>query len=54
MLSSIRKEICRKINCNYNFARIHKSLSNPYPRTPAMAAGVDNHIWTIEEIIKLV
>lgn len=23
----------------YNFARPHKSLANPYPRTPAMAAG---------------
>ncbi len=38
----------------YNFARVHKSLSNPYPRTPAMAAGIENHIWTIKEIIKLV
>lgn len=31
----------------YNFARVHKSLSNPYPRTPAMAAEIENHIWTI-------
>ena len=38
----------------YNFARPHKSLANPYPRTPAMAAGIENHIWTIEEIIKLI
>ncbi|MCL5987084.1 MAG: IS1 family transposase [Actinobacteria bacterium] len=38
----------------YNFARPHKSLSNPYLRTPAMAAGIENHIWSIEEIIKLV
>jgi IS1 family transposase len=37
----------------YNFARPHKSLANPYPRTPAMAAGVSNHIWTIEEIVRL-
>jgi IS1 family transposase len=37
----------------YNFARVHKSLANPYPRTPAMAAGIENHIWTIEEIVKL-
>ena len=37
----------------YNFARPHQSLANPYPRTPAMAAGVSNHIWTIEEIVKL-
>lgn len=38
----------------YNFARPHKTLANPYPRTPAMAAKLTNHIWTIEEIVKLV
>jgi IS1 family transposase len=39
---------------HYNFARTHKTLATPYPRTPAMAAGIANHIWTIEEIVKLV
>ncbi len=39
---------------HYNFARPHKTLANPYPTTPAMAAGVTDHIWTIEEIVKLV
>jgi len=39
---------------HYNFARPHKTLANPYPRTPAMAAGVSDHIWTIEEIVKLI
>jgi len=34
----------------YNFCRVHKSLTNPYPRTPAMAAGLTDHVWTIEEI----
>ena len=38
---------------HYNFARPHKTLAKPYPRTPAMAAGVSDHIWTIEEIVKL-
>lgn len=38
----------------YNFARVHKSLSNPYHRTPAMAAGVDNHIWSIKDILNLI
>jgi hypothetical protein len=38
----------------YNFARVHKSLANPYPRTPAMAAGIECHIWTIEDIVKLI
>jgi IS1 family transposase len=34
---------------NYNFARIHKSLRV----TPAMAAGVTDHVWTFEEIAAL-
>lgn len=38
----------------YNFARPHKTLANPYPRTPAMAVGISNHIWTIEEIVELI
>lgn len=38
---------------HYNFARSHKTLSNPYPKSPAMAAGLTNHIWSIEEIVKL-
>jgi len=37
----------------HNFARPHKSLANPYPTTPAMAAGVSDHIWTVEEIVSL-
>ena len=37
----------------YNFARPHRSLNDPYPRTPAMAAGVADHIWTCEEIAAL-
>jgi hypothetical protein len=32
---------------------VHKTLANPYPRTPAMAAGISDHIWSVEEIIKL-
>jgi IS1 family transposase len=37
----------------YNFARPHKTLANPYPRTPAMATGIENHIWTVDEIVRL-
>jgi len=37
----------------YNFARPHKTLANPYPRTPAMAAGITDHVWKIEEIVGL-
>jgi len=39
---------------HYNFARPHKTLGNPYPTTPAMASGIADHIWAIEEIVKLV
>jgi hypothetical protein len=34
---------------NYNFARVHKTLRV----TPAMEAGVADHIWKLEEIIGL-
>jgi len=34
----------------YNFAKIHKTLRV----TPAMEAGVADHVWTIEEICNLV
>ena len=37
----------------YNFARPHISLANPCHRTPAMAAGISNHVWTVEEIVSL-
>src|SRR5437762_8200729 len=33
----------------YNFARIHQTLRI----TPAMAAGVSDHVWSIDEIIAL-
>jgi hypothetical protein len=28
-------------------------VAKPYPRTPAMAAGLADHIWTCEEIAAL-
>jgi hypothetical protein len=34
----------------YNFARIHQTLRI----TPAMAAGISDHVWSLEEIVKLV
>jgi hypothetical protein len=36
-----------------NFGRPMKVLADPYPRTPAMAAGLADHIWTCEEIAAL-
>lgn len=38
---------------HYNFARPHASLKERYPRTPAMAAGVSDHIWSPREIAAL-
>ncbi|MBA7685866.1 IS1 family transposase ISNisp5 [subsurface metagenome] len=34
---------------NYNFCRVHQTLK----RTPAMAAGISDHIWKLEEIVEL-
>ncbi len=39
---------------HYNFARPHKTLADPYPTTPAMAAGISDHIWSIDEIVGLI
>jgi hypothetical protein len=33
----------------YNFARVHRVLRV----TPAMEAGIADHVWSIEEIIPL-
>ena len=34
---------------HYNFARIHKTLRV----TPAMEAGIADHVWSLEEIAQL-
>ena len=33
----------------YNFARVHKTPGV----TPAMAAGISDHVWSLEEIVSL-
>ena len=38
---------------NYNFCRPHTTLSKPYPMTPAMAAGLTDHVWSTAELIAL-
>lgn len=47
-------------DCCYNLVRPHKSLRLPIrdalpqkwlPRTPAMAAGLTNRIWTVKELL---
>jgi IS1 family transposase len=35
---------------NYNFCRIHQTLRV----TPAMEAGIANHVWSLEEIANLI
>lgn len=35
---------------HYNFCRVHQSLNG---QTPAMAAGVTDHVWTLDELIAL-
>ena len=34
---------------HYNFGRIHQSLRV----TPAMEAGISDHVWSLEEIVNL-
>ena len=47
-------------DCYYNLIRPHKSLRIPVPddplrkwspRTPAMAADLTDHIWTVKELL---
>jgi hypothetical protein len=43
---------------HYNFCRPHQTLTGNHPRrypvTPAMAAGLTDHVWTVEEICGLI
>src|SRR5438105_1029500 len=43
------------IGCTYNFCWSHHELSNRkhfgYPCTPAMAAGLTDHIWSLSELL---
>jgi hypothetical protein len=32
----------------FNFCRVHKSLDG---KTPAMAARLTDHVWTVEELL---
>ncbi len=49
-------------DCYYNLIRPHKSLRLPvqegsfrkwFPRTPAMAAKLTDHIWTVKELLTI-
>ena len=55
---------CALEDAIYNFTRpvrtLHVELENPtrqarwQPRTPAMAAGLTDHIWTVKELLTVV
>lgn len=36
------------LGCAYNFCTMHKSLG----KSPAMAAGITDHIWSVEELLR--
>jgi hypothetical protein len=38
---------CRVLVPFYNFCCVHKSL-----RTPAMAAGIADHVWKVRELLE--
>jgi len=40
---------------HYNYCRVHTMLSKQYgvPTTPAMAAGLTDHVWSIHELLEL-
>jgi hypothetical protein len=35
---------------HFNFCRVHKTLRV----TPAMEAGLTNHVWSIDELLRLI
>ena len=50
------ENLAHAVSLHYNFARPHITLTkaaNGYPTTPAMAAGVADHVWTLTKIAGL-
>ena len=39
------------LGCLYNFCTPHQSLSQEGARTPAMAAGLTGHVWSVGELL---
>jgi hypothetical protein len=37
--------------CHYNYCRKHRSLKG---ETPAMAHGLENHVWSVQEMLERV
>ena len=49
----LQSQVCnRVIHRAFQLLQPHASLKNGVPRTPAMAAGLTHHIWTIEELVR--
>ena len=51
-LSAGQEWLAEKLNrsfMHYNFCRVHKTLGT----TPAVAAGIADHVWKVAEIIAL-
>lgn len=40
------------LGCVYNFCTPHHSLSLPVRTTPAMAASITDHVWSIDELLR--
>lgn len=39
------------VGCVYNFCTPHQSLSPKCPTTPAMASGLTDYVWSLEELL---
>lgn len=39
------------VGCVYNFCTPHQSLAQEQERTPAMAAGLSEYVWSVEELL---
>jgi hypothetical protein len=51
--NSIRAAVRMTGAAKNTITRSHRSLKERYPRTPTMAAGIADHIWSLEEIAAL-
>jgi hypothetical protein len=45
-----QSDLINRGSMHYNFVRLHKTLRV----TPAMAAGVDQRLWTMEDMVRMI
>jgi hypothetical protein len=43
----------RVVGASFKLARHVLIGENQYSRTPSMTAGITDHIWSVEEVVKL-